>query len=543
MLVVSDSIKEAYNKYTTQRKSYIKSGNNSFFIQNLDISADCYEEGNVVGNAISKIAKFDIETEVVSGLNEFEIFDGIWTGSEYEYVSLGTFKLFNEEGTDDFFSSITAYDKLINFNKEYDPSLVSFPINLYDFLKAICGQASVELENIEIANGNQILDSNPFVEKETLKQILKALCQINGCFGIISQDKLKLMLKGTNTLQLDKYQISNPEYKRTTWKINQVVLGMADVEGEYVLRQDSDDIAENGVHKLVINDNPFVYTQELREAYIDNLFNQLKGFGYIAFETEWEGISYVELGDLLNIDGRESIVLRYNLKSPNGLKSTLSAPSIIESVIGYVDNSNSISNRQKKTEISVDKQNQKINAVVETQENQESTLAELEIEAGTISQRVQDAQTSIDEINGALTTIESTFLEQTSENFTMWFEQTGVQGTIDDLKNLVNNQNTTLDQLRAYIRYDVITDIESEFYGSPYIELGKEDAQTKLRILDNRIQFLTGETQTAYISNNALYINESTILTKQVIGKSGIGKWITEIDEQGNLNTYWGGTD
>lgn len=179
------------------------------------------------------------------------------------------------------------------------------------------------------------------------------------------------------------------------------------------------------------------------------------------------------------------------------------------------------------------------NNYIETNEK----FAELEIEAGTISQRVQDAQTSIDEINGALTTIESTFLEQTSENFTMWFEQTGVQGTIDDLKNLVNNQNTTLDQLRAYIRYDVITDIESEFYGSPYIELGKEDAQTKLRILDNRIQFLTGETETAYISNNALYINESTILTKQVIGKSGIGKWITEIDEQGNLNTYWGGTD
>jgi len=30
MLSISDSVKKAYNNYTTQRKSYIKAGNNSF---------------------------------------------------------------------------------------------------------------------------------------------------------------------------------------------------------------------------------------------------------------------------------------------------------------------------------------------------------------------------------------------------------------------------------------------------------------------------------------------------------------------------------
>lgn len=360
MLKVNDSIINAYNKYTTQRKSYIQVGENSFFVQNLDVQADSYDEGNVIGNAIAKIAKFDIETEHISQLNEFELFDGIWTGNQYEYVSLGTFKLFEEQGTDDFFSSVTAYDKLINFNVEYNPSTISFPINLYNFLVEISRQAGVELSNASIPNGNQILQSNLFVEGETLKQILKAICQINGCIGIISQDKLKLLLKGTETLNLSKYQISNPEYKRNTWKINQVVLGMTDVDGEYVLRQDDEDIQKNGLHKLVINDNPFVYTQALREQYIDNLFNQVKGFGYTAFETKWEGLPYVELGDLVNIDGRESIILRYNLKSPNGLESTLSAPSIIDSVIDYVDNADSIENRQKRTEILVDKANQQI---------------------------------------------------------------------------------------------------------------------------------------------------------------------------------------
>lgn len=357
MLSVSNKIKNAYNSYTTQRKSYIRVGNNSFFIQNLDVNADAYDEGNIIGNAIAKIAKFDIETANVHGISEFELFDGIWTGNQYEYISLGTFTLFEEKGVDDFFSSITAYDKLIKFNKKYDPSIIPFPISMYNFTKKICEQADIVLLNQSLPNGDKILTENIFVENETLKKILNAICQINGCFGIVSQDKLKFLLKGTDTIYLEKYQLSKTESKRTTWKWNQLVLGMSDVDGEYVMRQDLDDIARNGVHKLVINDNPFVYTQALREEYIDNLFNQIKGFGYIAFETEWEGLPYIELGDLVNLDGKESIVLRYNLKSPNGLNSTLSAPSIIDSVVEYVDNSSSLENRMQKTEYQVDKAN------------------------------------------------------------------------------------------------------------------------------------------------------------------------------------------
>lgn len=442
MLVVSDTIKESYKKYTTQRKSYIQVGDDSFFIQNLDIQADVYNDGNVVGNAIAKIAKFDIETEKVKGIEKFELFDGIWTGNQYEYISLGTFKLFDEKGVDDFFSSITAYDKLLNFNKEYDPSQTTFPTTLYGLLQNICAQAGVELENISIPNGDQSIESNLFVENETLKMILNAISQISGNYGIISKDKLKLLLKGTETIKLDKSQISNPEYKRTTWKINQVVLGMSDVEGEYVLRQDDEDIEKNGIHKLVINDNPFVYTQDLRKIYIDNLFNQIKGFGYTAFETQWEGLSYVELGDLLNIDGKESIVLRYNLKSPNGLKSTLSAPSLIDSVVEYVDNSNSISNRQKRTEMIVDKQNQKITAMSKTQDEHSVAISRVEITTEEISSSVSGISNSL---NNDYTPNEE--LEQKLQ---------------EQKNNITNEMTTQLNQTMNSFSFDILQQINED---------------------------------------------------------------------------------
>ena len=179
----------------------------------------------------------------------------------------------------------------------------------------------------------------------------------------------------------------------------------------------------------------------------------------------------------------------------------------------------------------------------QTVEGIKSTVSTMSTDVDILEENRLSNDTRIGDLESSLKSIKSTVFEQTDENFTMWFEKTGVKKTLDELQDLVDNQNTTLDEIRAYIRHGTIMDSSSPYYKSPYIELGKESAQTRLRILDNRIQFLTGETETAYISNNTLYINESTILTKQVIGKDDVGKWITEIDEEGNLNTYWGGVD
>ena len=144
------------------------------------------------------------------------------------------------------------------------------------------------------------------------------------------------------------------------------------------------------------------------------------------------------------------------------------------------------------------------------------------------------------QINDAIQIVQSTLLEQTSEKFTMWFEQTGLQKDIVDLKNAVGENSGNIEDIKAYISYGTVKQGEP-YAGSPYIELGKENSQTKLMILENRIRFLTNGEETAYISNNQLYINENTVLTKQTIGNDNVGKWITDIDSNGNLNTYWGG--
>lgn len=369
MRIVSNNLKNALKQPTVQRKGKILVNDNYYEVYNLEYFADCYNEGNVVGNAIASQLEFDMPT--IEKFDTFKYYDGVWTGQEYEFVEMGTFNVFDENDEDEFNTHITAFDNLIKFNVPFIDKQ-DYPKTVFQELQNICEQAGVELENESIVNGDFIIESNPFIGGENLKTVLKPICQISGTFGIIKNDKLYLQLKNETTEVLNKGEHEPVVWKRRTYGINQLVLGMADVEGEYVLRQDDDDIAINGVHKLVINDNPFVFTEEKRNLAIDNLFEQVKGFGYVPFDLKGEWLNYIEIGDTITIDNIDTIVLRINGKSPESLDSVISAPAIIDSAIEYANNTNSLEKRVNRTEIVVDKANQQIQAVVQTVEGSAS---------------------------------------------------------------------------------------------------------------------------------------------------------------------------
>jgi hypothetical protein len=371
MKIVSDNIKNALKQPTTQRKGKILVDGNYYEVYNVEYYADCYEDGNVIGNAIASQLDFDLP--YMNKFDTFKYFDGVWTGDEYEYVDMGTFAVFDEQDEDEFNKHITAFDNLIKFNKPFQ-EMGTYPKTLYEELQNICQQAGVELINNIIPNGNFEIENNQFVNGETLKTVLKAICQISGNYGIIKEDKLLLQLTNDTDEKIVKSQHEPVVWKRKTYGINQVILQLGDVEGEYVIRQDDEDIAINGVHKLVITNNPFAYTQDKRDALIDELFNQVRGFGYIPYEMNYEWLNYLEIGDKVTIDGTETLVLRIQSKSPKGLESFMSAPAIIDSAVEYSDNTNSIKNQISRAEIIVDKQNKMIQSIASKVEDISKTI-------------------------------------------------------------------------------------------------------------------------------------------------------------------------
>ena len=498
MKIVNDSIKNALKQPTTQRKGRILVNDKYYEIFNVEYYADVYNEGNVVGNAIASQLDFDLP--YMAKFDTFKYFDGVWNGTDYEYVDMGTFTVFDEKDEDEFNKHITAFDNLIKFNAPFIDN-GDYPKTLFQELQNICEQAGVELVNTSITNGNFEIQDNQFVNNESLKSVLKAICEISGTYATIKEDKLVLQLKNETSEILNKSQHTPITWKRRTYGINQVILGLEDVVGEYVIRQDEEDIAINGVHKLVINDNPFAYTQETRNLLIDDLFNQVQGCGYIPYELKGEWLNYMDVGDTITIDGIETIILRINGKSPKSLESEMSAPAIIDSAIQYVDNTASIKNLMKKTEISVDKQKGEIELVTREINSVKNDLSNKYYNIEQTNTLIQNSNVGL--MNtlsriGGNNLLRNTFLyEYENGLLTYW---SGPQKVVDKYesksRNALSLQNGTIKQSVSltnkkyccsfkYIKLSEVANAKFIINGKEYILDGTVDTEKKFEIVED----------------------------------------------------------
>lgn len=433
MKIVSNNLKNALDRPTTQRKGRILVNGNYYDVYNVDYYADCYDEGNVIGNAIASQLDFDLP--YMPRFDTFQYFDGVWTGNEYEYVDFGTFNVFDEKDQDEFNKHITAFDNLIKFNTPFIDKQ-DYPKTLYEELVNVCEQAGVELENISITNGSFIVENNQFVGGENLKTVLKAICGISGNYATIKNNKVKLQLRNETDIIIEKSHHKPMTWKRRSYGFNQLIIGMKDIEGEYSIRQDENDIAINGVHKLVINDNPFAYTQDKREELIDELFAQIKGFGYVPYELQGEWLNYLEVGDTINLEGIETTVLRINGKSPKSLESLMSAPAIIDSAVEYSENTSDIRNVLRNTQIIVNKHEGQITQVVKSVEETTGAINSVELTLNDQQARIDVLATNIDETNGDIKEV------KTGKGYTFNNEGLNISDPNEDFNTLITNKAT-----------------------------------------------------------------------------------------------------
>lgn len=430
MIDVSNEVKQAYENSTTQIDKIILD-KQEYRITNVEYYDDCYDEGNVFGTAIAKILEFEIENLVDLEGKEFEYLTGIKIGETINWISLGNFIVQDIEPNDTTnINKVTAMDYMLKSNIEYRTELDynSGEITILDVIQEACIQAGIELATMDFANCNFMVDSNQFVEGTLNRQVIQAVAQISGTIAKIRSDnKLYLITPKTKGLLVkdvhimtvaelnllpveklsgteNKYSMSNYKelvIKRNTHPINLVSLGMADVEGENIVLRDETSIKENGENSLVINDNPFAYTQEKREQLITALFDIVKGFKYTSFEIQGQSKPYIETGDEVLVIDKEgnvfsSFLFRFNYKSPNGLESEMSAPSITRTTVNY-QNVPSALDIAKRTEIVVNKELSKITATV--QKNEKQLLKDINNNYQDIIQKLDDKAQKTDVIS------------------------------------------------------------------------------------------------------------------------------------------------
>ena len=398
MINVTDTIKEAYSKSTIQYDKIVLD-DEEYAINNVELDDDCYEEGNIFGTAIAKALSFEIDSSVDLEGKEFKYYTGIKTTAGIEWIDLGTYITQDVEPNDTTkINTINAMDYMLKTNIEYTSDLQysNNNITLGQVAQEACNKAGITLATTDFPNVTFVVDSNQFEQGTLIRQVISAIAQISGTVAKVrNDDKLYFITpKTTGTVRkvFNLSDYSEAEIKRATHPINLVSLGMSDVEGENVVMRDEQSILFDGENSLVINDNPFAYTEAKRQQLITAIFNAVKGFEYKAYELTGQGLPYLESLDnvqIVDFEGKtyNSFLFRFYYKSPNGLETEMSAPSITDATVAY-QNVATAEKIAKRTELIVNKQEQTITGIIENQGQYEEKLTQVEQTVDSINQNV-----------------------------------------------------------------------------------------------------------------------------------------------------------
>lgn len=196
---------------------------------------------------------------------------------------------------------ITAYDALYSIgNTEVAPwyNALTFPITLGDLRNSLFTYIGLPHETVTLPNDS--ITVNKEYTPNTMKAInvIKSLCQINGCFGIMNRT-------GTfeyRYLDTDGTSEAVSFYRDIDYK--DYVVNPVD---KLTIRQSTDDVGVTigtGANQYIIQGNMFTYNLESTVVYniATNIYSYLADIEYIPFEAKNNGYPWIEVGDNCVLD-------------------------------------------------------------------------------------------------------------------------------------------------------------------------------------------------------------------------------------------------
>ena len=332
---VSSTFKANCKKDSVKYREYIVIDNKEVDIKG-NLTDTAYKDTTFFGKFNLKMLKFETENDIDYKKKEFTYYKEV----DGEALKIGTFIVTDVSDSDTFESvNVTAYDYGLKFANPYKSTLnyKSNKITMFQVVQEICANCDIELENTSLPNGLFIVDSNQFVNGEKYGDVVAQASGINGMFATInSNDKLEFIFTNeTDEIIEDYVELDD---KRDTQPITSVLVAPSkDLETAGAVMKDQNLINQYGEHWLKIYDSYFANSTTKCQQLISAIFNQVKGFGYSSFKSEYSFLPYLSLGDKIkfrNKDGKlvDSIILRYET---NYDEVVLEAPSIINASIEY----------------------------------------------------------------------------------------------------------------------------------------------------------------------------------------------------------------
>lgn len=372
----------------------------------------------------------------------FNVQFGVLVNDQYEYINYYNFIVKTSEYNADTLSyKIVAYDYMLDSMVKYDdePLELTYPITVKNYLSAICTKFGWTLATNQFANDDTEIASERFAGiGYTYRDILDDIAEITGSIICFRENELNLIYPTQTNFTLDENYLkdANVTIKEQYGAINTIVFTRS-AESDSIYYPDP--LPATPI-EIKIKDNQFLNDNN-RNIFFADLYDQLNGLEFYLYEFDTFGVTFLEVGDLFDIqignNTYPTIMLNSELHITQGLDEKLYVDIPKESETDY-----SVATPEDKvTSLIVDKVNNQINAVVSAQNDLEGRLNQAELNITDQSATIRIISTNID-VEGGTGDIQSV---KTVNGFT--FDSNGL--------NIATNQNTyntTIDNQGTYYK-------------------------------------------------------------------------------------------
>lgn len=359
----------------------------------------------------------------------------------------GEYKVYSDTPTADRrYRDVVAYDKMydiinVDLTEWYNSLLPTddTEITLKEFRDSLMTYLGVEQEDVTLVNDDMVIKKTIYPTQLAGKDVITAICEINGCFGHIGRDGkfhyvfLQKRIQGVYPAN-DLYPADDlyPREQAT----NKIEMSMyIDCKYEDYLsqsitklqiRQEENDIGviyPGGTstemdNTYIVQDNFLIYGKSSSElnAIAQNLYNVISDTEYRPYDANVSGNPCLEVGDAIRLNTKyqivESYILNRALKGVQGLRDSFSADG-------------------------EEYYSEKVNAF-------ETQIKQLKGKTNTLKRNIEETKSTITNVNRRL----QTEIKQTSESITQVASATQVKW-----------DTSKYDASKIYVGYEDVTDV------------------------------------------------------------------------------------
>lgn len=377
MINVSKELKRACNSSETIRyREFIRFNNNTIPFQiphlleltDIDIkgnlSANAYTENTFFGTFNMKMLEFEAENSIDFKGKEFDYYKEV-NGEEFK---IGRFIVTEVKDSDTFENVVvTAYDYALKFATKYksDLNFKSSGVTFKQYINEICTKCGVTLKNEHLIGENVIIQESPEGTDVQFGNAIAYGAGFQGTFATITPDnELEFILENETSGESERIiTTENGEYvltesgslisteefeiiqdytelddKRDTRPITCVLVAIDEDSIDFgAIVKDEALISKYGENWLRIIGNPLIRSTQKCQEVAPLILNNVKGFGYTAFESKYTFKPYLTLGDVVRIKRSDGALVKTNILriTTEYDDITLQAPSIINASVEY----------------------------------------------------------------------------------------------------------------------------------------------------------------------------------------------------------------